>query len=79
MSNEARKRFLEHAQEAYGIDARKEVLKRGLGMVIADLDTQIKRFDFMSEDFPRNDNLREIQEQIRDIQRMTIEERNKLF
>ena len=79
MSNEDRDRFLEFAQKTYGIDARREGLKRGLDMVIADLNAQVKRFNFMIEDFPQNDELIVIQKQIKDSLRMTIEERNKLF
>ena len=79
MSDEARERFLEFAQKTYGIDARKEGLKRGLDMGIADLDAQTKRLDFMIEDFPQNDNLKDIKKRIREIQHMTTEERNKLF
>ena len=79
MSDEARERFIEFARTTYGIDARKEGLKRGLEMVISDLDAQIKRLDFMIEDFSQNNNLKDIRTQIQEVQHMTIEERNKLF
>ena len=79
MSEEARERFLEFAQRTFGINAREEGLKRGLDMVIADLDAQIKRFNFMIDDFPQNNSLKDIKKQIQEAQQMAIEERNKLF